>query len=143
MAEVAALRKHLGKDLLYKVVKNTIARKASEGTQYEVASASLKGPVSITFGFDDPANAVKKVIEYSKKNEKLQLTGGVIDGKFFNADEMKVVAGLPPRIVMLGMMAGMFAAPLSKAGYGLTATVGRLANAMNALKDKKEKEQAA
>ena len=62
----------------YKVVKNTLAKIAAEGTSVSAAKDSFKGPVGIAISYDDPVLTVKKVLEYSKKNNKLQVGVGLV-----------------------------------------------------------------
>jgi large subunit ribosomal protein L10 len=92
-------------------------------------------------GYDDPVTAAKKVLEFSKKNEKLKIRGGVIEGRFFDDREVRAVADLPPREVLLSVFAGTLQAPLSKLAGTLAATVSRFGHAMNSLKTKKESGQ--
>ncbi len=139
VAELSELRRLLrtgGVD--YQVVKNTLARIASQDTPVSAARDAFKGPVAIAIGYKDPIMTAKKIIEFSKKNEKLKLTGGVIEGKLFSVNEVKTIADLPPREVLLSMMAGAFQAPLSKMAGALSATVSSFAYAISALRTKKE-----
>ncbi len=139
VAELSDLRRLLragGVD--YSVVKNTLARIASQDTPMSVAKTAFKGPVAVAIGYKDPVMTAKKVIEFSKKNEKLKLSGGVIEGKLYSVAEVKAIADLPPREVLLSMLAGAFQAPLSKMAAALSATVSSFAYAMGALKTKKE-----
>ncbi len=125
----------------YKVVKNTLARIAAEGTSVEVARDQFKGPVVVAIGYDDPAAVAKNILEYAKKNkEKFQVTCAVVDGTFCEPDKLKAIADLPPRDVLLGMLAGTMQAPASKFARLLTATVVKLGYAFNALKEKKTAE---
>jgi len=80
---------------------------------------------------------VKKILEYSKKNEKLKVSGGVIEGRFCASDDLRVVAEIPPRNVLLSMLAGAIQAPLGKLAGALNATVSSFAYAMEALKNKR------
>ncbi len=138
VAELFELRRLLrGAGIEYKVVKNTLARAASAKTSLSVISDLLKGPVGIAIGYADPAQVAKKVIEYSKKNNKLKVNGGVVEGRLCNAEDIKSIAALPPREILLSMLAGVFNAPLSKMAGALSATVSSFAYAVNALKDKK------
>jgi len=121
----------------YKIVKNTLAKIASEGTSVSAAKDAFKGPVGIAIGYDDPVLAVKKILEYSKKNDKLKIGIGLIEGSICEAQDLKAVADLPPRNVLLSTMAGGFKSPLSKLGWLLNATLSGFANALDALKDKK------
>ncbi len=136
MPELRRLLRTGGVD--YQVVKNTLARIASQDTPVSAARDAFKGPVAIAIGYKDPIMTAKKIIEFSKKNEKLKLTGGVIEGKLFSVNEVKTIADLPPREVLLSMMAGAFQAPLSKMAGALSATVSSFAYAISALRTKKE-----
>jgi large subunit ribosomal protein L10 len=138
VAEITELRESLRKeDVEYKVVKNTLARIASEGTPAEPAREHIKGPVGIALGYNDAAQVAKSPIEFAKTNEKFEVLGGVIDGIYFDLAALKKVAELPSREVLLSMMAGTFNAPASKMVGLLNATVARLGYALNALKDQK------
>jgi len=121
----------------YKIVKNTLAKIASEGTSVSAAKDAFKGPVGIAISYDDPVLAVKKILEYSKKNDKLKIGMGLIEGSVCAAQDLKAVADLPPRNVLLSMMAGGFQSPLSKLGWLLNATLSGFVNALDALKNKK------
>lgn len=142
VAELSELRRLLrGGGLDYRVVKNTIARIAAKDTAISAAQDAFEGPIGIAIGYDDPVLAAKRVTEFSKKNEKLKLCGGVIEGKLYGVEEVKAIAGLPPREVLLSMLAGVLQAPLSNLAGALTATVSSFAYAMNAVKTKKENSQ--
>lgn len=139
VAELSDLRRLLrGGGIDYRVVKNTLARVASQDTPISAAKDAFKGPVGIALGYQDPVMTAKKVLEFSRKNEKLKLSGGVIEGKLYTANEVKTIADLPPREALLSMLAGAFQAPLSKMAAALSATVSSFAYAMSALKTKQE-----
>jgi len=121
----------------YKIVKNTLAKIASEGTAVSAARDAFKGPVGIAISYEDPVLAVKKILEYSKKNDKLKVGIGLIEGSVCAAQELRAVADLPPRKVLLATMAGGFKSPLNKLGWLLNATLSSFVNALEALKNKK------
>ncbi len=138
VAELSELRGLLrGAKVDYRVIKNTFARIASEDTPISTAKDAFKGPVGIAIGYADPVAVAKKVIEFTRKSEKLRLSGGVIEGKFCAANDIRAIAELPPKEVLLSMLAGAFQAPLSKMAGALSATVSSFAYAMEALKTKK------
>lgn len=138
VAEITNLRRLLkGSSLEYSVVKNTLAKIASRDTGMAVAADSLKGPVGIAIGYDDPVLVLKKVLEFKKTNEKFQIKGAVVEGKFCGPDAVKEIADLPSREILLSMLAGTFQAPLSKLAGALAATVTTFAYAMESLKSKK------
>lgn len=138
VAELTELRGLLRKSSLdYSVVKNTLAKLASRDTDFSVATEVFKGPVGIAIGYDDPVLVVKKVIEFAKKNEKLQIKGAVVEGKLCQQKEVREIAELPSREVLLSMLAGVLQAPSSKMARALSATITKLAYALEAAKNKK------
>lgn len=138
VAELFDLRRSLrGASIEYKVVKNTLAKAAAGETAIAVASDLFKGPIGIAIGYTDPVQIAKKILEYSKKNSKLKVNGGVVEGKLCNAEDIKSIAELPPREVLLSMLAGVLQAPLSKMAATFSATVCSFAYVMEALKNKK------
>ena len=140
VAELSELRGLLREGSFeYRVVKNTLARIASEGTSVSSAKDSFKGPVGITLSYDDPVTPVKKILEYSKKNAKLKVGVGVIEGSLCTADDLKSVAETPPRDVLLSMLAGGMQSPLNKLGSALHATLTKFAYVVEALKQQKTK----
>lgn len=138
VAELTALRGLLRKSSLdYRVVKNTLAKIASKDTGVASAADIFKNPVGVALGYDDPVLALKKVFEFTKTNEKLKVMGAVVEGRFYDKKEMKEIAELPSREVLLSMLAGVLQAPLSKMAGALAATVSSFAYAMEALSSKK------
>lgn len=132
-----ARRKFREVNVEYRVVKNTLAKIASDDTQVAVARDQFEGPIGIAVGYDDPVVVAKSALAYSKINEKFQVKCGVIEGSFFKDHELKKLAILPSRDVLLSMIAGAFSAPASKLAAGLSATVTRFGYALGALKAKK------
>ncbi|MFA5353889.1 MAG: 50S ribosomal protein L10 [Thermodesulfovibrionales bacterium] len=138
VSEISDLRKILkevGSE--YKVAKNTLSIVASRGTAAESAHDMFVGPTGVAFAFDDPIATAKKIIEFAQKNDKLKVKSGIIDGKLCSFDELKAISQLPPREVLLSMLAGAFQAPASKLAAALNATVAQFAYAMDSLKNTK------
>ncbi len=121
----------------YRVVKNTLARRAAEGTSVDAAKDVFSGPVGIAVGYDDPVLVVKKVLEFSKSNEKLEIKGGVVEGDVCTPEQILAISKLPPREVQLAMLVGAMQSPLSKLAGLMNSTISQFMNAMNALKNKK------
>ncbi len=137
--EIYQLRKQLrGASLEYKVVKNTLAKRASDGTPVEVVKEAFTGPVGIAIGYDEPVSLAKKVLEFVKSNEKLKIKGGIIEGKPCKVEDIKAISELPSREVLLAMLIGAMQSPLSKLAAALNATVTQFAYAMEALKRSRE-----
>jgi large subunit ribosomal protein L10 len=140
--EISELRNDLrSSDLEFRVVKNTLARRAAEGTPVDVAKELFSGPVGLAFGYDDPVVLAKRIIEFSKNNEKLKIKGGVIEGGLCGPDDIKAVSELPPRETLLAMFIGAMQSPLARFAGMLNATVARFVYAMNALKQQREGSQ--
>ena len=141
VAELTQLRILLRKSSLdYGIVKNTLAKIASRDTDVSVAEDYFKGPIGIAVGYDDPVLVVKKILEFAKGNDKLQVKGAVVEGKFCEPKEVREIAALPSREILLSMLAGVFQAPLSQMAGVLTATVTSFAYAVEALNNKKNNE---
>lgn len=121
----------------YKVAKNTLAKIAAEGTPVDAAKDIFSGPIGIAIGYDDPVLIVKKVLAFSKDNEKLEIKGGVVEGGVCTPAQLKAISELPPREVQLAMLVGAMQSPLSKMAGLLNSTVTQFMYAMEALKNKK------
>lgn len=142
VAEMNEFRDTLrGESIEYRVVKNTLARIASEETPMAAARESFSGPVGIALGYDDAVAVAKTVLEYAKKNDKLKVTSGVIEGEFCPAERLKDIAKLPSREGLLSMMAGGFQAPAAKMARLLNATVAQMGYALGALREKRAQER--
>ncbi len=136
--EITELRNSLRESALeYRVVKNTLARIAAKGTPVDQAKDILSGPVGIAVGYDDPVLVVKKVLEFNKSNDKLEVKGGIVEGSVFALNELKSISKLPPKEVQLSLLAGAMKAPATKLAGLLSSTLTRFAYAMEALKTKK------
>ncbi len=125
-------------ELEYKVVKNTLAKIAAEGTSIDAAKESFTGPVGIAIGYDDPVLLVKKVLEFIKAAKKLEVKGGVIEGSICSPEQIQAISKLPSREVQLSMLVGAMQSPSSKLAGLLNSTISQLGYALEAVKSKKE-----
>ena len=109
-----ALRKQArDKGVYLHVLKNTLARRAVAGTPFEVASASMVGP--LIYGFSEDAVAAAKVIsDFAKGNEKLIVKAGAYAGKALTADGVKALASIPSKEVLLSQLLGLMQSPVSR-----------------------------
>jgi large subunit ribosomal protein L10 len=102
------------------VLKNTLARRAVAGSQFEVASESMVGP--LIYGFSEDAVAAAKVIaDFAKTNDKLVIKGGAYAGKALNAEGVKALAAVPSREVLLSQIAGLLMSPVQRVAAVLAA----------------------
>jgi large subunit ribosomal protein L10 len=120
----------------YRVVKNTLARKAAEGTGLEPLKDHFVGPVGIALGFDDVVAPAKVLFEFSKTQAKLQLKVGVLDGKLLNQADIKALASLPSLNALRGKIVGLLQAPASRIAVVLAAPGAQIARVMKAKADK-------
>jgi large subunit ribosomal protein L10 len=121
-----------------RVVKNTLARKAIEGTQFECVGSSLKGPLVLAFSQDDPGAAARLVKAFAKDNDKLVPTLVSLGGVLLQAKDLDRVASLPTRDQALSMLAGTLMAPISKFVRTLAEPHAMLVRTVGAVKDKKQ-----
>lgn len=139
VSEIADLRRTLREiGMEYKVFKNTLSSIAAKGTPVEQAAEMFVGPTGIAFGFEDPVAAAKRLLDYAAKNDKFKVKSGVIEGRVYTVDDIKAMSTLPPKNVLLGMLAGAMNAPASKLANALNATLTRFVYALEALKTKKQ-----
>jgi large subunit ribosomal protein L10 len=94
------------------VVKNTLARRAIEGTDFSVAKDLFAGPTAVAYG-NDPVGLAKALFEFAKSNKSLEILGGVLDGKRLEKADVTALASLPPREVLLAKVLGALQSPLS------------------------------
>jgi large subunit ribosomal protein L10 len=101
------------------VIKNNISRRAAQKAGYQALDSDLKGPNGVVFAYDDAIVAAKVLHEFARKNPKLIVKSGVVDGDFYNPAEIKTIATLPPRETLLAMLATQLYAPLRDLAIGL------------------------
>lgn len=132
----ALVRKSHGE---FKVIKNTLARRAAEGTDLALLQEHFQGPTGIAFGYDDPLTPPRVLKEFSAKQAKLKIKAGVIEHQVFDLDGLKQIAGLPGKETLRAMVVGTMAGPL----YGfvgiLDGILSQFVRVIVAYKEKKEK----
>lgn len=120
----------------YKVYKNTMMQFAFKDLGYEDFNEYLKGPSAIAFGMDDPVSAAKVTAEFAKKNDKLEIKAGIVDGKIIGIEEVKSLAELPSREVLIAQVLGGLNAPIQGFTNVLQGTIRSLAIVLNAIAEK-------
>ena len=128
-----ALRRALGEDATYAVAKNTLTQIAAREAGIEGLDEQLTGPTAIAFINGDVATVAKGLRDFAKDNPLLVIKGGVMDGRVLDADEVKKLADLESREVLLAKLAGAMQANLSKAVYLIAAPLNQAARALGAL----------
>ena len=134
--QISDLRRALGSDTTYSVVKNTLTKIAAGNAGLEGLDVLLAGPTAVAFVSGDPVTAAKALRDFAKANPALVVKGGVMDGKALTADEIKKLADLESREVLLSKMAGALKASLTNAVYLFAAPLSQAARALGALEAK-------
>ncbi|ARF14498.1 MULTISPECIES: 50S ribosomal protein L10 [Sporosarcina] len=113
VAQVTELRKQLREaGIEFKVYKNSMVRRAAVVAGLEGLNENLTGPNAIAFSTEEVIEPAKILNEFAKKNEKLEIKAGVIEGNVASAEEMKALATLPSRDGLLSMLLSVLQAPV-------------------------------
>ena len=123
----------------YRVVKNTLARRAADAAGYKDLESELKGPVAIAFGYDDLSLPPRLINEFVRTTRlKVEVVGGVVEGRVFNRDQIKQLADLPSREVLLAQLLGTLQSPVAQLVGIMQTPVQQLIGVLNAYKTKLE-----
>ncbi|REK58307.1 MAG: 50S ribosomal protein L10 [Thermobacillus sp.] len=130
VAQVTELRRKLREaGIEFRVLKNTLIRRATANAELTELDSVLTGPTAVAFGKDDVVAPAKILSEFAKQNEALKIKGGVVEGRVVGFDEIKALADLPSREGLLSMLLSVLQAPIRN-----------FALAVKAVADKKEAE---
>ena len=142
--QVTELRKLLrGAKAEYKVVKNTLAVRAAEGTILSGVKTYLKGPTGLVIGYDDPvlpAKILRDFILAEKRDQKMKITIGVLEGKVVQPAELAAVAKLPKKEVLIAMLLSAMQGPARGLVYTLSAVLSKFVRVIAAIQDKRKGE---
>ena len=133
VAEMTELRKEArGADVYLRVIKNTLARRAFKGTDFECLEDSLKGPVLLAFAKDDPGAAARVIKDFAKEHEALQAVSLSLGGQLLPASDLAKLAELPTLDQARAMLLGVMIAPMSKLVRTLAEPPAMLARTLSA-----------
>jgi len=135
--QVSDLRRALGRDTTYAVVKNTLTKLAAADAGVAIDESLLTGPTAIAFVKGDPVEAAKGLRDFAKTNPLLIVKGGVLDGKALSAAEVNKIADLESREVLLAKLAGALKALPSRAVGLFQAPLSQMARLARALEETK------
>src|SRR5579875_79031 len=134
--QITDLRRALGRDTTYAVVKNTLTKRAAADAGLAIDDALLDGPTAIAFVKGDPVDAAKGLREFAKAHPLLVIKGGVMDGKPLSAAEVNKIADLESREVLLAKLAGALKALPTRAAGLFQAPLSQMARLAKALEEK-------
>lgn len=132
------LRQAGGKQIEYRVTKNTLLKIATRGTAHESIGKHLEGPTAVAIAFEEPSAMAKVLIAYAKENEKFKIKGGVVDGEAVDPAAIGVIAQLPTKQELRGMLAGTLQSPLRNLAGTMQSLLGHLRNALEQRQQKLE-----
>jgi large subunit ribosomal protein L10 len=124
-----------------RVLKNTLARRAVQGTPFEKLADQMVGPLAYGIS-DDPVAAAKVLHAYAKTNEKLVIKAGAMAGQLMSAKEVGQLATMPSREELLARLLGTMQAPIAKFVQTLNEVPGKFVRTVAAVRDQKEKAAA-
>jgi large subunit ribosomal protein L10 len=136
---MTALRATARENQVYlRVVRNTLAKRAFEGTDYECVNDTLAGPSLFGFSLEDPGAAARLFKDFAKENDKFEVKALSISGTLMGADQLDVLAKLPTRDQALSMLMSVMKAPTTKLVQTMNEVPGKLVRTLAAVRDQKE-----
>lgn len=134
--QVTDLRRTLGNDATYAIVKNTLTKRAAENAGVGLDESLLVGPTAIAFVTGDPVVVAKGLRDFARANPLLVIKGGVLEGKALSAAEVARIADLESREVLLARLAGAMKALPTRAATLFQAPLSQMARLAKALEEK-------
>jgi large subunit ribosomal protein L10 len=138
VSEMTALRRKLREvNAEFRVVKNTLIRRAAEGTPFGALSGNFKGPTAVAFAHGDPVALAKAMKEYAAGSPKVTLRAGYLDGKALSAAEVQALADVPSRQVLLSRLVGGLSSPISRLAQALSGPPRKLVYVLESIRKQK------
>ena len=126
-------------DVEYRVVKNTLVRRAAEAAGVPALQSELEGPLAIAFGYEDLSLPAKLINEFVRTTRlKLDIKGGLVEGRVFSPDQVKQLADLPSRESLIAQLMGTMQAPVGQMVGIMQTPLQQLMGVLNAYKTKME-----
>jgi len=136
--KMTALRKQAREEgVQVRVIRNTLAKRAFEGTEFECLSGALLGPNILAFSIEDPGAGARIFKDFAKENEAFEIKALAVGGKLLDASEIDVLAKLPTRDEALSMLVSVMNAPINKLARTLNEVPAKVTRVFAALRDQK------
>ena len=137
--QMTDLRKKAREGGVYlRVVKNTLARRAVEGTDFECMQEGLTGPLLLAFSQEDPGAAARVIKDFAKEHEKMTVKLVAISGQLLDASELDRLAKLPTKDQAISMLMALMKAPVEKLARTMNEVPGKLVRTVAAVRDQKQ-----
>ncbi|QOV36280.1 50S ribosomal protein L10 [Streptomyces ferrugineus] len=143
VAQLQQLRRSLGENAHYRVAKNTLTKIAANEAGITAIDDLFSGSSAVAFVTGDPVEAAKGLRDFAKDNPSLVIKGGVLDGKALSADEIKKLADLESREVLLAKLAGALKGKQTQAAQVFQALPSKLVRTVDALRAKQDEQGGA
>jgi len=121
-----------------RVVRNTLAKRALEGTEYECVTDTLTGPSLFGFSMEDPGAAARLFKDFASDNERFEVKALSVSGKLLGAEQLDVLAKLPTRDQAIATLMSVMKAPIEKLVRTSNEVPGKLVRVMAAVRDQKQ-----
>tara|TARA_A100001037_G_C14973041_1_gene554623 strand:- start:131 stop:652 length:522 start_codon:yes stop_codon:yes gene_type:complete len=121
-----------------KVIRNTLAKRAFEGTEFECLNEALLGPNILAFSIEDPGAGARVFKDFAKDNESFEIKALSVGGKMLPPEQIDVLAKLPTREQALAILLSVMQAPITKLALTLNDVPARVTRAMAAVRDQKQ-----
>lgn len=138
VAQIKELRRSLGENAQYRVVKNTLTKIAAREAGINELDEYFTGSSAVAFVTGDPVEAAKGLRDFAKDHPALVIKGGIVDGGAMSAAELNKLADVEPREVLLAKLAGGMKASMAKAAATFQAPLTKMVRTADALRDKHE-----
>ncbi len=136
MTELRARARKEG--VFLKVAKNTLVKRAVEGTEFECMAGELTGPLLFAFSVEDPGAAARLIKDFSKGEDKIVVRLVAMGAKLYQASELERLASLPTRDQAIAMLMGVVKAPIEKFVRTLAEPHTKLVRTIAAVRDSKQ-----
>ena len=139
-ADMTILRTHMRERAVdFRVIKNTLAKKAMKDTPLELLESEFKGPVSLLVSFDDAVAPAKALADYARSGVKKSpdVVAGVVEGQQVTLEEIKALADLPSKEVLLSQLLSVMNGPTTNFVGVFSALLRKLVGTLDAIKDQK------
>ena len=139
VGDMTALRKQAREaQVTMRVVRNTLAKRAIEGTEFKCIDEALVGPSLLAFSMEDPGAAARILKDFAKDAKEFEIRALAVSGRLMGADQIDVLAKLPTREQALSMLLAVMQAPITKLVRTFNDVPGRTVRAMAAVRDQKQ-----
>ena len=114
VAQDTELRKSLREEgVVYKVYKNTLLKRAFEGTEYEELSKHFDGPTAVAFGVSDATAPARVINKVAKDAPAIEFKAGIVEGTYFDKEGVEAIAKIPSREVLISRLLGSLQSPVA------------------------------